>query len=90
MLIQLDMYIVVIILDLILVQNFYLQMEAMENNGKNIIIFGTEIRSSVHIHNKNKHILILGEGPTQGIDDTTLTAEAKHPIILHHQEKDLY
>ena len=27
-----------------------------------------------------KDILILGEGPTQGLDDTTLTAEAKHPI----------
>ena len=25
-------------------------------------------------------ILILGEGPTQGLDDTTLTAEAKYPI----------
>ena len=35
--------------------------------------------SSVHI-DKNKIILILGEGPTQGLDDTKLTAEAKHPI----------
>ena len=25
--------------------------------------------SSVHIHNKKKDILILGEGPTQGLDD---------------------
>ena len=25
--------------------------------------------SSVHIYNKNKDILILGEGPTQGLDD---------------------
>ena len=25
-------------------------------------------------------ILILGEGPTQGLDDTTLTAEAKYPM----------
>ena len=30
--------------------------------------------------NKGKDILILGEGPTQGLDDTTLTAEAKYPI----------
>ena len=36
--------------------------------------------SSVYIDNKNKDILILGEGPTQGLDDTTLTAEAKYPI----------
>ena len=36
--------------------------------------------SSVHIDNKNKDILILGEGLTQGLDDTTLTAEAKNSI----------
>ena len=36
--------------------------------------------SSVCIDNKNKDILILGEGPTQGLDDTTLVAEAKYPI----------
>ena len=35
--------------------------------------------SSVHIDNKNKDILILGEGQTQISDDTTLTAEAKYP-----------
>ena len=36
--------------------------------------------SSVHIDNKKKDILILGEGPTQGLDDTTLTTEAIYPI----------
>ena len=30
--------------------------------------------SSVHIDNKNKDILILGEGLTQGLNDTTSTA----------------
>ena len=35
---------------------------------------------SSSVHNKNKNILILGERPTQGLDDTTLTAEAKYPI----------
>ena len=33
--------------------------------------------SSVHIDNKNKDIKILGEGLTQGLDNVTLTAEAK-------------
>ena len=33
--------------------------------------------SSVHIGNKNKDVLILGEGPTQGLDSTTLTGETK-------------
>ena len=36
--------------------------------------------SSVHVNNKGKDILILGEGPIQGLDDTTLTAEAKYSI----------
>ena len=37
--------------------------------GKNAIIFGTDMSSSVHIDNKNKNILILGERITQGLDD---------------------
>ena len=35
---------------------------------------------SVHFDNMGKDILILGEVTTQGLDDTTLTAEAKYPI----------
>ena len=37
---------------------------------------------SVDIDNKNEHILILGESPTQRLDDTTLAAEAKYPITF--------
>ena len=48
--------------------------------GKNVIIFGADMSSSVHIDNKTKAILILGEGPTQGLDDTTLTAATKYSI----------
>ena len=48
--------------------------------GRNVIIFGADLSSSVHIDNERKGILILGEGPTQGLDGTTLTAEAKYPI----------
>ena len=43
--------------------------------------------SSVHIDNKNKYILILGEGPTQRLDDTTLTAEATYPISFTQPRK---
>ena len=45
--------------------------------GKNVIIFGADMSSSVHFDNKKNNILIIGEGPTQGLDDTTLTAEKK-------------
>ena len=34
----------------------------------------------MHIDNKRKDILNLAEGPTQGLDNTILKAEAKCPI----------
>ena len=43
--------------------------------------------SSVHIDNKHRDILILGEGPTQGLEDTTLTAKAKYPIDFMQSER---
>ena len=54
---------------------------------KNVIIFGTDLRSSVHIGNKGKYTLILGEGPTQGLDDTTLTVEANNTINFTQSRK---
>ena len=47
--------------------------------GQNIIIFGIDMSSSVHMGNKKKDILILGTGPTQGLEHT-LTAEKMHSI----------
>ena len=59
-----------------------------------MIIFGTDISPSDHINNKNKDILIIGEGPTQGLDDTTLTENRFTTLnillILHNQIKVLY
>ena len=34
--------------------------------GRNVINFGADMSSSVHVDNKGKDILILGKGPTQG------------------------
>ena len=39
------------------------------------------------VDNKNDDILILGEGPTQGLDDTTLTVEAKCSINFTQPNK---
>ena len=36
---------------------------------------------------KVKDILIHGEEPTEGLDDTTLTAEAKYPINFKQSGK---
>ena len=48
--------------------------------GKNVIIFGADMSSYVHVDNKGKDILTLGERPTQGLNDTTLTAETEYLI----------
>ena len=60
------------------------------STGKNVIIFRANMSWPVHFDNKNKDILILGEGATQGLDYTTSTAEGKYPIILQPPEKDLH
>ena len=55
--------------------------------GKNVNIFGADKSWSVHVNNKRKDILILNEGPTQALDDMTLTAEAKYSINYKQSEK---
>ena len=45
----------------------------------NVIIFGVDMSSSVHVDNKKKDILILGKGPTQGLEDTQ-TAEKMYSV----------
>ena len=47
--------------------------------GQNLIIFGADISSSVHVDYKKKDILIIGKGPTQGLQHT-LTAEKMYSI----------
>ena len=57
-------------------------------------IFGVDMSSSVH-----EDILILGGGPTKGLDDTTMTAEKSIQSILlsmikslslHHNGSNIY
>ena len=55
--------------------------------GENVIIFGADMSSSVHIDNKNEDILILVKGSTQGLDDTILTAEAIYHINFTQPNK---
>ena len=46
--------------------------------GQNVLIFGIDMSFSAHIDNK-KDILVLGIGPTQGLENT-LTAEKMYSI----------
>ena len=55
--------------------------------GKNVVIFRVDNSSSVDTNNKKKDILILGDGVWQGLDDTTMTAKAKHLLTFQNQEE---
>ena len=46
--------------------------------GQNVMIFGADMSSSIHIDNEKKDILVLGRGPTQGLE-ITLTEEKMYP-----------
>ena len=48
--------------------------------GQNVIIFGADMSSSVHVDNKGKDILILGFGPAQGFGEHSFTAEKMYSI----------
>ena len=63
--------------------------------GRNVVIFGVHMSSSVHVVNKGKDILVLGKGPTQELGEDSLTSEKmfsvnftdngeKYFLSLHH------
>ena len=43
-------------------------------------MLGADMSSSAYVDNRNKDTLILDEGPTQGVDSTAWTTEAKTSI----------
>ena len=45
--------------------------------------------SAVHVNNENKYILVLGQGPTQGLNDSKISAEAKYSINFTQSGKTL-
>ena len=59
--------------------------------GRNCIVFGVDMNSSVHVNDKKKDILIFDEGPMQRLDDTTsLTAEKSYSINFSENNKKFY
>ena len=73
------------LLDLICIQNFHYLMVAWVKMSVNI--FGVDIGSSAHIDNKGKDVSILGIGPTQELDDTTLAAKAQYSINFSRSKR---
>ena len=54
--------------------------------GRNVIIFGVDMSSSTKTNDKKKEILILGKGPTQGLEHT-LSAEKMYSINFTEYNK---
>ena len=54
--------------------------------GHNVLISGVDMSSSAHIDNKKKDILVLGKGPTQGLEHI-LTAKKCTQLILLWQKQ---
>ena len=54
---------------------------------ENVNIFWADMSSSVHNDNGKKNVLSLGEGPTQGLDDTILTTEVIYLISFTQPNK---
>ena len=54
--------------------------------GSNVIIFGVDMSSSAKINNRKKYILILGKGPSQGLEHT-LSAEKMYSINFTEKDK---
>ena len=48
--------------------------------GRNVIIFGADMSSSVQTNNRTKNILVLGKDFMQGLDNATVYAEKLYSI----------
>ena len=70
-------------------------------NGRNVLIFGADMSSSVHATNRANHIYLMGEGLTQGVNDITIYVEKnyyrnftdpgkKFVLSLHYNGNDSY
>ena len=57
--------------------------------GKSVITLGFDDSSSVHADNNKKVIFALAEGPTDGLEDTTITGETKYSIIIVKSKKKI-
>ena len=65
----------------------FLLSDGIGFSKKNVIIFGAEMSSSLHVDNRKQDILILGKGPAQELDKITLTAEKKIYYKFCDQQK---
>ena len=55
--------------------------------GRNVIIFGADMSSSVHANNKKNNILVFRKDFTQGLNNTTIYAEKLYSINFTENNK---
>ena len=55
--------------------------------GKYVVIFRVGSSSSLHVIIRTKDTLLLGEDPTDELDDATITAEIKYSINITKSRK---
>lgn len=79
------MDIVIMVLDLIHLHVFHWQMV----NEVKEFIFGEDNSSSRNAANRKKEILVFGEDPADGLDGTTITAEAEFSISITKSRKSI-
>ena len=71
----------ILILDMVLDQiHVHFFLISNFDFGKNVIIFCVENSSSTDTDQRKKHILVLGEGPTDALHNATIVAEVKYSI----------
>ena len=74
---------------------------AHNTNGRSVLIFGVDMSFSAHATNRANHIYLMGDGLTQGTNDTTLYVEKnywrnftdlgkKFIISLHYNGNESY
>ena len=51
---------------------------AHTTNGRNVLMFGVDMSFSAHATNRANHIYLMGDGLTEGINDTTLYVEKNY------------
>lgn len=57
--------------------------------GKNVMILVVDNKSFVHADKRQKNILIIGEGPKEGLHYTTKAAETKYSTNLTEWQNKL-
>ena len=58
--------------------------------GGNVVIFGVDMDSSVHVDNKGKDILIIGQGPTHRLGEHSFAAEKMYSVNFTDHKKMLF